>query len=198
MKLKLFVLISVFALALPFFGCAGPKAASEPLEAPGDLSYEELKTDERFRKYNSVGIQPLKTEGVMFLSTDSDEQREMEDFAKAANEFLMKGFLDEMKDNYYKKYGRVDREGDEKNYDLVITGRFVEMDRGNAAGRFWGVGGQTRVLVEGSMTETATGKEVVRFRDVKMGTGNLGSMLLLQNNCKDIGSNISDFLEEVY
>jgi len=188
------------AVLVTLFGCAGPKAASTPLEAPDQLKSEELKTTERFRKYNSIGIRAFSTEDVIFSSTNAEERPEMEAFAKTANQFLTKGFFGEMKENYYKKYGSVDSDDEAKEYDLIIEGKFTEFDRGNAAARFWGVGGLARVSVTGTMKETATGKVVAKFGDYKVAgsSGVGGSMSLLENCVDEIGGNLSDFLRDVY
>jgi hypothetical protein len=183
------------------FGCAGPKPAGTPLEAPGQLKSEELKTTERFRKYNSIGIRAFSTEDVLFSSTNAEERPEMEAFAKSANQYLSKGLFREMKKrDYYKKYGAVDSDAEAKEYDLIIEGKFTEFDRGNAAARFWGVGGLARASVTGTMKETATGKVVAKFGDYKVSgsSGVGGSMNLLENCVEEIGGNISDFLRDVY
>jgi len=180
------------------YGCAGPKAANAPLEAPGDLAYEQLNTTQRFRIYKNVGIRPFSTEGAAYLSTDPTERREMDAFVKTAAEHVIQGFLSEMKDNYYEHVGVVDTEEDAKNYDLIIDGQFTEFDRGNAAARFWGVGGEARVTVRGTMTETATGKVVVNFNDTKRDVRNLGTEYLMGDCCEEIGGNLSDFMSEVY
>jgi len=195
---KVLLVMGLLIMSGAFPACVHMKAATDPLVAPNDLMSEELNTTERFRKYNSVGIKPFSTEGVMYGSTNPEEKPEMDAFCKSANMYFIKGFSDEMKDNFYKKYGTVDNDDEARNYDLIIEGKFVEIDRGNAAGRFWGTGGATRVTIRGTMTETATGKVVAKFGDSKIGTGSLGSMLLLQNNCVELGGNLSDFLAEVY
>ncbi|HLB24805.1 MAG TPA: DUF4410 domain-containing protein [Nitrospirota bacterium] len=195
---RFLVVLNAFALVSLFAGCVHtPQPAGTPLTAPGDLMYEELNTTERFRKYNSVGIR-LSTEGVAFLSTDAGERLEMEGFSKSVPDYLAQGFIEEMEDNFYKKYGVVRTDEDAKSYDLIIDGKFVELDRGNAAGRFWGVGGLTHVSVSGTMTETATGKVVVNFRDFKTGGSGGDSLWLMRSNAVEVGRNISDFLEEVY
>lgn len=188
---------SIIALA-GVIGCGGPKAATAPLEAPGDLSYEQINTKERFRKYKSIGIRQFTTEGALYLSTEGEEQAEMDAFVRTAPEHLITGFLGEMKDNYYESFGVVKDDDDTKNYDLIIEGTFMEFDRGNAAGRFWGVGGAAHVTARGTMTDTATGEVVVNFSDTKIETRNLGTEYLLADCCEEIGANISDFLEEVY
>lgn len=188
---------SVFVLTA-MFGCGGPKSATEPLEAPGDLTYEQLNTRERFRKFKSIGIRPFSTEGVIYQNTDQEEMAEMEAFVSTAPQHIITGFMGEMKDNYYQSYGVVKDDEDAKNYDLVIDGVFLQMDRGNAAGRFWGVGGAASVTVRGTMTETATGTVVVNFNDTKIDTRSLGTEYLLGDCCKEVGGNLSDFLEEVY
>jgi Domain of unknown function (DUF4410) len=187
-------------LALTIYGCAGPKAASTPLEAPGQLKSEELRTTERFRKYNSIGLRRFSTEDVIFSSTDTDERPEMEAFAKTANQFLSKGFLREMKKNHYKKYGTVDSDDEVKNYDLIIEGQFTEIDRGNAAARFWGVGGLAMVRITGTMKETSTGKVVAKFSDYNdAGRLGAGSSINLMEDCaEEIGGNLSDFLRDCY
>ncbi len=187
-------------LALTLYGCAGPKAASAPLEAPGQLKSEELRTTERFRKYNSIGLRLFSTEDVSFSSTNSEERPEMEAFAKTANQFLSKGFLREMKKNHYKKYGSVDSDDEAKNYDLIIEGKFTEFDRGNAAKRFWGVGGLAMARITGTMIETSTGKVVAKFSDYKdAGSSGVGGSIHLLENCvEEIGGNLSDFLRDCY
>ena len=195
--MNLFFAVAVLAT---LFGCAGPKAAGTPLEAPGQLKSEELKTTERFRKYNSIGIRAFSTEDVLFSSTNSEERPEMEAFAKTANQYLFKGFFGEMKKIYYKKYGSVDNDEEAKDYDLIIEGKFTEFDRGNAAARFWGVGGLASARVTGTMKETATGKVVAKFGDYKVAgsSGVGGSINLLENCVEEIGGNLSDFLRDVY
>lgn len=188
--LSLIVMVSVF-------GC-GPKAANAPLEAPGDLSYERLHTKERFRKYERIGIRPFDSSETTTLSVDADEEAETNHFVRRASEYIEEGFLDEMKGNYYHGFGIVDSDEDASDYDLIIEGKVMEVDRGSAAARFWGVGGATRVMVSGRMIETATGEVVADFRDFKIGTGSLASIPLLEINAREIGRNLSDFLEEVY
>ncbi len=195
-KRFLMFVFSVFVLAA-MFGC-GPKDANAPLEAPGDLAYEQLNTKERFRKYASIGIRPFSTEGAIYLNTDPGEEAEMHAFARTAGDNIVSGFLSEMKDNYCKSFGVVRDDADAQNYDLIIDGSFIQMDRGNAAARFWGVGGAVTVTVKGTMTETATGKVVVNFNDTKFDTRSISTEYLLADCCKEIGGNISDFLSEVY
>ena len=82
-----------------------------------------------------------------------------------------------------------------------MRGKFIQTDRGTRRARYLGTGGWTNVTLSGTMTETATGKVMVKFRDIKYGKGGSfgsDSMDLLRNNCNEIGKNISDFLEEVY
>jgi len=189
------VLLNIFA------GCAGPKPAGTPLVAPGELASEELNTTERFRKYASIGIRPFMVDDAALLSTNSDERRETESFVKTAPGYLIKGFMSEMKGGYYRRFGEVRSDSEVNDYDLVIDGRFIEFDRGNRAARYWGTGGWTRAVVSGTMTETATGKVVVKFRDTKEGKGGSfggDSMDLLRDNCVELGGNLPDFLEEVY
>lgn len=198
---KVLLLIGLVALAGSFFGCAHAKPADTPLVAPGELSYEELHTTERFRKYKSVGIRPFDTSDVSFLSTNAEERTEMEAFKLAASSHLINGFLEEMKGNFYPKFGMANTKEEAAGYDLIIEGKFIQFDRGTRGARYLGTGGWTNVSLMGTMTETATGKVVVKFRDVKYGKGGSfggDSMDLLRNNCVEIGSNISDFLEEVY
>lgn len=184
-------------------GCAsGPKPANAPLVAPGQLSYEDIKTTERLRKYDSVGIIPFSTEGATFMSTAADERPEMESFKKTAADFLVKGFEGEMKKNFYKRYGVVSSDEDMKNYDLVIEGKITEFDRGNRAARYMGMGGgYTHVSASGRMFETKTGNTVVNFQDVQYGKrGAFGgnSLDLLKDNCQEMGGNISDFMRDCY
>lgn len=199
---RMFFLLGIIVLSVMSNGCAsGPKPASEPLVAPNQLSYEELNTDQRFRKYASVGIRPFYTEGVDFLSTNADEKPEMEGFKRHAADDLIKGFTSEMKKIYYTKYGVIENDADASKYDLVISGKFMEFDRGNRASRYLTGKGWTSVRVSGAMTETATGKEICRFKDVKYGKGGSfggDSMDLLKDNCEELGGNLSDFLRDVY
>ncbi|MEK6681771.1 MAG: hypothetical protein AABY79_07370 [Nitrospirota bacterium] len=199
---KVLLLIGLVALAGSFFGCAHAKPADTPLVAPGDLSYEELHTTERFRKYKSVGIRLFDASDVAFLSTNAEERTEMEAFKLAASSHLINGFLEEMGDHkFYPKFGVANTKEEAAGYDLIIEGKFIQFDRGTRGARYLGTGGWTNVSLMGTMTETATGKVVVKFRDVKYGKGGSfggDSMDLLRNNCVEIGSNISDFLEEVY
>lgn len=202
MKIKaITLLLGLFMLATLFAGCHEPAPASEPLVAPGELNYEELNTKERFRKYNSIGIRAFSTEDVMMINVDPDERSKMDTFKKVAFDYFQKNFFDQMKGNYYKKYGLVENDADAKNFDLVIDARFVEIDRGSRAARYWGTGGWTSVKVKGTMTETATGKVVVKFQDSKVGKGGSfggDSDDLLRNNCEELGGNLSDFLRDVY
>lgn len=197
MAKRIFMTVFSMLVLSTLFACE-PKDANAPLEAPGDLAYEQLNTKTRFRQYNSVGIRPFSAEGAIYLNTDPSEQAEMDAFAKTAGEDIAAGFLGEMKDNYYKSFGVVKDDADANNYDLVIDGTFIQMDRGNAAARFWGVGGAVTVTVKGRMTETATGKVVVNFNDTKFDTRSLNTDYLLSDCCKEVGGNISDFLSEVY
>ena len=110
---------------------------------------------------------------------------------------------------FYPKFGVVNTKEEAAGYDLIIDGKFIQFDRGNRAARAMASissAGKTNVTVAGTMTETATGKIVVKFRDVKYGTagsrggsfGGSDSMKLLKGNCEDIGNNIFYFLREVY
>jgi len=184
-------------------GCAGPRAATAPLVAPGQLKYEDIKTTERFRKYEAIGIRPFSTEDVVFMSTSPNEMQEMETFRKTAPDLLLASFERGMKKNFYKRFGLVASDDDLASYDLVIEGEFSEFDRGNRAARYSvGFGsGSTHVSVSGRMFEPKTGNTVVIFRDALYGRWGLfggSSMELLQRNCQDIGTNISDFLRDCY
>jgi len=199
MRIKITVMSLVLVALIA--GCATPKPANTPLEKPDELTHEVLNTNERFRKYESVGLVPFDNSEAVLLSVDRDEERETEAFVRMANTYLEEGFLNEMGDIFYPRYGIIQSEADYDRYDLVIEGKYLEFDRGNQASRYWLGTGHTRVVVVGTMTETATGKVVVEFRDIKYGTGGSfggDSIELMQENCEQIGGNISDFLEEVY
>jgi hypothetical protein len=195
---KALLLFGLIAL----FGCAHAKPADTTLVAPGELHHEELLTKERFRKYKSVGIRPFDASAVSFLSTNAEEISEMEAFKLAAFSHLVEGFMDEMGDhNLYPKFGVANTKEEAAGYDLIIEGKFIQFERGNRALRMWNKGGWTHVMVAGTMTERATGKVVVKFRDIKYERGGSfggDSIDLMKENCKQIGENISDFLEEVY
>lgn len=195
---KALLLFGLIAL----LGCAHAKPADTPLEAPGQLSYEELHTTERFRKYKSVGIRPFDASDVSFLSTNAEERTEMEAFKLSASGHLISGFMGEMGGHkFYPKLGVANTKEEAAGYDLIIEGKFIQFDRGSRGARYMGTGGWTNVTVAGTMTETATGKVVVKFRDIKYGKGGSfggDSMKLLQDNCEEIGKNMSDFFRDVY
>jgi len=193
----------IFSVILCAFmaGCATPKPAGTPLEKPGDLSYEALHTKDRFRKYKSVGIVPFDNSQAEMLNTNSEERSETEALIEHANSYLIDGFEDEMADNFYESYGVVESDADYDKYDLVIEGKYLDFDRGNQASRYWLGTGFTHVAVSGRMVETATGKVVADFRDIKYGTGGAfggDSIELMMDNLGELGGNLSDFLEEVY
>ena len=117
-----------------------PQISLAKLKAPDVLDTEKIMTDDSLSKYKTVGIKIFTTDDVEYSNVDDDEKKNMKRFLKDAQEKLAKTIKNNLEDDGIHAVILDDEKGN-GNADLIIEGRFKEVNLGNAVMRFgWGFG----------------------------------------------------------
>jgi hypothetical protein len=178
-------------------------AAQSPTDKPvrviedGILDEIQLFVDKLPEPYKRVSIQPFET-GAADLGTggkdgDPDEQEEARLMQREAPGLLVEALTQELRARH--TFEPLTTAGES---DLVITGRFYELNPGSRKKRYWvGFGaGKAAVGVAGEIKDRS-GRLLANFRQRRIATGGWGggdSIKKMRSDSRSIGKDLANFL----
>ena len=147
--------------------------------------------------YKRISIHPFVSDGAK-LGTgaqegDPDEQAEAKQMQKEGPAFLAESLAQELRARH-----TFEPVGPEGESDIVITGRFVELNPGSRVKRYFvGFGaGKAAVGVAGEIRDR-NGKLLANFRQRRIAVGGWGggdSIKKMQSDSRSIGKDLAKFL----
>jgi hypothetical protein len=163
----------------------------------GVLDEIQLFVTELPEPYKRVAIRPFETDGAN-LGTggkegEADEQAEAKLMMKEGPQFLAEALSQEL--NAQHTFVPVTGEGE---YDIILTGRFVELNPGSRKKRYFvGFGaGKAAVGVAGEVRDKS-GRLLANFRQRRIAVGGWGggdSVQKMRSDSRSIGKDLAKFL----
>jgi hypothetical protein len=165
----------------------------------GVLDEIQLFVEKLPEPHKRVAIRPFETEGAN-LGTggkdgDPDEQEEARLMQKEAPGLLVEALTQELRARH-----TFEAAGPDGSYDLVITGRFYELNPGSRKKRYLvGFGaGKAAVGVAGEVRDRS-GRLLATFRQRRIATGGWGggdSIKKMRSDSRSLGKDLANFLHD--
>jgi hypothetical protein len=190
-------IIATTVLSLAFV--AGHAQSERPIRVIQDGVLDEIQlfVEKLPEPYKRVAIRPFESDGAK-LGTgakdgDPEEQEEAKLMQKEGPELLVEALTQELRARH-----TFEAVSPDSAHDLVITGRFVELNPGSRAKRYWvGFGaGKAAVGVAGEVKDS-TGRLLANFRQRRIATGGWGggdSLKKMRSDSRSIGKDLANFL----
>ena len=191
------IIITTTALSLALVGLAAQSDKPIRVIEDGVLDEIQLFVDKLPEPRKRVAIRPFETEGAKLGTGASDgdpeEQEEAKLMQKEAPALLVEALTQELRSRH--TFEPVAADG---AYDLVISGRFYELDPGSRKKRAWvGFGAGKAVVGVAGEVKTQDGQLLANFRHRRIATGGWGggdSLKKMRSDSRSIGKDLADFL----
>lgn len=196
--MKLIVPFFILFFLLPFTHVAN--ADEQALPKPNVLDEEMIYATKPLSTYQTLIIKDFSTADTEISNVNMDDKEEREKF-EAFKTRLVSILSDTIANNLKEKnvFKDIQRNGSSKENTLVLEGKFLHIDAGHAALRFFIGGlGSSRIRIKGKLVDAATGKELAVFNHVRSSPlAWKGGESVLTDNAEENASDVAEFIEKL-